>query len=289
MSNVIMKPLVPLNSKALRPDAVGLDLVRHQHEPVVPGRAPVAQVLDDDRARRSCPGSASAPPRPILPPSSSACASSFVNSHLSIDALGGRERLPLHREEVAAGSPRCLRAAPGVRDLSNVSTAQSISPCREVAAEVARDPELRAVELGRAVVALVDLVGVVDLAEVLAPPWPPWPACAPWPAGFGVEVALAEHRAAARLDDRRVHGPVGRRLRRLQSGRPRRRQHGRGRHHCVSHDCTPSEAPVGASVRHPGDPAAVRGPTRPAISARRLASASRASAMPSGGFQPNPT
>src|SRR5262249_14872344 len=82
---------------------------------------------------------------------------------------------------------------------------------REIATQVAGNPELRTIEFGITVTALIDFEGIVELAEMLA-------AFAVRMAGvpamrgrLSVEIALAKHWAAARLDDTRVHRPVGRR------------------------------------------------------------------------------
>src|SRR6185295_391290 len=84
----------------------------------------------------------------------------------------------------------------------------------EVAAEVARDPELRAVELGRAVRSLVHAERVVELAVARRRLRVAVRRTAAGVVGrLRIEVALTEHRAAARFDDGRVEVPRRRRLR----------------------------------------------------------------------------
>ena len=92
----------------------------------------------------------------------------------------------------------------------------------KIAPEVGGHPELRPVEARLAEVALVDLVGQVGPAEVRAP------VMAMLARGgvsgrLGVEVALAEHWAAAGLDGGGVHRPIG-------LGRRGGRENDRGAH-----------------------------------------------------------
>src|SRR5262249_50580460 len=61
--------------------------------------------------------------------------------------------------------------------------------------------ELRAVQTRGAVMALVDMEGVVETAEVLV--------LRVFRRRRRIEVALAEHRATARFDDRGIHRPFG--------------------------------------------------------------------------------
>src|SRR4029079_19811820 len=78
----------------------------------------------------------------------------------------------------------------------------------EIVPEVAGDPELGPVQVGGAVVALVDPVGQVGTAEVLRATAHSSVLVPAVRGGLGVEVALAEHRAAAGLDSGHVRGPV---------------------------------------------------------------------------------
>src|SRR5439155_13968494 len=80
---------------------------------------------------------------------------------------------------------------------------------REVGAEVAGDPELRARQARGAVIALVHFVRVVELAVVPFRVAGVKAGVARVYGRLAVEVALAEHRATARLDDRGVHRPGG--------------------------------------------------------------------------------
>src|SRR5262249_19571722 len=117
-------------------------------------------------------------------------------------ALGGLEGLPGYREERAGDLRDAVTLLLRGCLVEGQDGPQHLA-LRKVAAQIAGEPELPAVERRRAVVTLVDLVGDVGAAEVLAAP------AAVVTGRLRVEVALAEHRTAARFDGGRVHRPVG--------------------------------------------------------------------------------
>ena len=185
---------------------VGFHLVRHHYEAVVVRGSPVGEVLEHHRARTVRRGGAHQPHLGRLAAVHGGVGGLVVVLPGVDDGFRGAVGVPGDREEVTddvldAGA---LGGSQGLVEVEHVPIHVTL---REVSAQVVDQPELGSGQRGRAVVALVDPVGKVGAAVVglLA-------AVIVMACRLGVEVALAEHRATARLDGRAVHLPVGGRL-----------------------------------------------------------------------------
>src|SRR5580693_349700 len=204
-------------------DPIGFHFVRHHDETVVARRAPVPEVLQHHRPRAI--GRAGAHELDL---GRLAAVHGRVRAVLIVlpdvdRRLGRGARAPLHREEMADDvlQARALGRRQRLVEIKDVPVHLALG---EIAAEVVRQPELGAVERGRAVVAPVDAVGEIGAAVVRLRL-----AMIVMAGGLGVEVALAEHRAAARFDGRGVHRPVGAGAR-PRRGRGQAEQHNRPGH-----------------------------------------------------------
>src|SRR2546426_489911 len=175
------------------------DQARHQDEAVVARHPPVLEVADDNRLVGH-PGKALQ--RDLRRPAAVDHGAGLVLAGVPGDVpLGRAEGVPLDRVHAPQDDADRIALLFARRAVKGEHRPVH-HPFGEIAAEISGHPEPGAVELDRSVAPLVDAERVVESAEVP-------PGLTVLPGGMGVEVALAEHRAGAGLDDRGVHRPGG--------------------------------------------------------------------------------